>query len=159
VNRGGGRAALAALLTSLTAAAGAAPPGAGLAHCAAIDPPDARLACYDALAGRTPAAAPATPRGAAPAPVAASGGAAEFGLRRPPPPAAAPQAVEARVARLGADHSGHVLVVLDNDQEWACLDQDVHLNPGDPVRVKSAALGSFLLLGPNKSAYRVRRTK
>ncbi len=135
---------LAALfVSSLAAAAGTL----DVAHCAAIAAPDARLACYDALAGRAPAsaaearttlvpppiaaaptAAVATPANAAagtaaPPEAVASAAAADpqnFGLTQAQQHLApvGPSSVASTVAGVSVDASGHGYVVLDNGQTW-----------------------------------------
>ncbi len=91
-----------ALLCMSMAAWSAAPTAVDLAHCAAIAAPSARLACYDALAGRAPdraavadvaapaapAASPASAAPAAPAAPAANLATPAAAARSPTPPAA-----------------------------------------------------------------------
>lgn len=139
--------ALAVLVLSLLATATVSGTAAGslpdeLARCAAIDKTDKRLNCYDLLAGR----APADDKRA-------------FGLAAQVPRAdsAAPQSVQARVARVSVDRLGHSVVLLDNQQAWIVADGDVIADPGDLVTIKRAALGSFLMLTPSRRTYRVQR--
>ena len=155
---------------SLASAASATP---DLARCAAIEAADARLACYDALAGRAPAAAAATQRpgpatAAVPtaAPVAGTAAPAApqgFGLSSIPKQEApaAPTSIEALVTSVSADASGHLHVVLDNDQTWVFTEPegDARLHAGDKVTIKRASLGSFLMLTPLRYSYRVHRTR
>lgn len=157
-----------------------------LARCAGIGAPDARLACYDALAGRstdrgvatgaiaptapaapasaaaatsTPSTAPTVPA-AAPAP---AGDPRNFGFTPAQLHTAAPvgpEAVQAHIAQI-ADRAGRAYVVLDNGQTWTFTDpdEDTRLGPGDSVTIKRASLGSFLMLTPSKRSYHVRRTQ
>ena len=91
-----------------------------LAHCTSIDAPTARLACYDAAAGRTPSPtvaieAPTAPTAAKARPVH-SNDPQEFGLtpaqRKVEP--SGPESIHARVAGIGGDGAGHAVVTLDN---------------------------------------------
>ena len=149
---------------------------ADLARCAAIGGATARLACYDALAGRTapaPAAAaaarPAAPASGTGAPVAsAAAGAApapsdaqSFGLTRAQMHVApqGPESIEAKVTQVNEDRQSHISVVLDNGQTWLLAEQGTRLKAGDPVTIKHASLGSFMLYGPSKQSYRVRRAQ
>jgi hypothetical protein len=50
-------------------------------------------------------------------------------------------------------------MALDNDQRWAVEDNDGRLSVGDAVRIKRAAMGSFLMITASNHTYRVRRTK
>ena len=146
---------------------------AGLARCAAMAAPDLRLACYDALSGRsgTPATAQgpvvttgsaAPPAAAAPvaAPVASpADSTAGFGL----PPAqvhakpAVPEALSAIVDSITEDRNRTVTVRLDNGQAWTLTEGDMRLRPGDRVTIKHGALGSFMLTTPSKHSYHVKR--
>ncbi len=148
---------------------------ADLARCAAIGGATPRLACYDALAGRVAPAAPAP--AAAPATPAATGGAIAPSANSAAAPAASdtqtfglskaqqhvvdegPQAIEAKVTKINEDRQSHISVVLDNGQVWWLSEQDTRLKAGDPVTIKRAALGSFMLYGPSKQSYRVRRAQ
>ncbi len=140
---------------------------ADLARCAAIAASEARLACYDQLAGR-PADAVATPMGgaassrsaAAPVPPATPT-AQEFGLSQAQahPAPRGPDAIEARVTQLATGAAGRAAVILDNGQTWTVVEEDsLVLATGDRVVIRRAALGSFLMTTPSKRAYRVRRS-
>jgi hypothetical protein len=165
-----------------------------LARCAEIDAPDARLACYDKLSGRTtptasagpaPAtAAPATaaPATAAPATAVAAGAASSgtltaapsmptdtaqsaaqnFGLTQAQQHKVAegPSSIQARITNL-ADRGGTPYVQLDNEQLWMVTDSGAEgwLNLGDPVTIKHAALGSFLLFTKSKRSFHARRVQ
>ncbi len=148
---------LAALLAIAPAFAAAAA-GDGLAHCAAIDESAARLACYDALAGRVPAKAAA----ASPAAPAANDpqdfGLAQVQVRTAPE---GPKSIEVHVTQVIDNGVTRPSVVLDNGQTWTFTEaaDDASLRPGDPVTIKRAALGSFLLVTPAKHSYHVHRTR
>lgn len=155
-----------ALSAAVTAAAG---PDA-LERCAAIDPPDSRLACYDALAGRPASTSAATSanRTVSPASVAAEAaaqvppsGRQTFGLRNIEPRAAptGPASIEAIVARLTQNRLGQAQVLLDNGQTWLVDAADLGLGAGDKVTIKRASLGSYLMSTPSHRSYRVLRTQ
>jgi hypothetical protein len=149
--------------------------GDGLARCAAIDASAARLACYDALAGRMPvtavavspaaAVAPAGAPAAAPAaPVApATNDPQNFGLAQVQVHTAAegPKSIQVHVAEVIDNGVTRASVVLDNGQTWTFTESsaDAYLRPGDQVTIKRAALGSFLLVTPAKHSYHVHRTR
>jgi hypothetical protein len=177
--------AAALLGVSLSASSATAPSAGDLARCAGMAAPDARLACYDLLAGRsadravpataaapapTAAATTATVRAAAPAsapaPASSSTAASDprnFGLTQAQLHAApeGPAAIQARVAKIIDNRSGLVHVVLDNGQTWMLTeaDEDARLGLGDPVTIKRASLGSFLMVTQSKRSYHVRRTQ
>lgn len=166
------RVALRATLLGFASLAGAvtAPTPGDLARCAGVVAPDARLACYDRLAGRspdrtTPTSATTTTRAPTDttAPVAASASDPQnFGLTpaqlRTVP--AGPAAIQARITKF-IDRAGGALVILDNGQTWSITeaDTDSRLGPGEPVTIKRAALGSFLMVTRSKRSYHVRRAQ
>jgi len=174
---------LAALLVMAPAYAAVAT-GDGLARCAAIDASAARLACYDALAGRAPATAvaaspaaiatpvpvaaplPAAPPvgGPVPAPSAlAASDPQNFGLAQVQVHTApeGPKSIEVHVTEVIDNGVTRASVVLDNGQTWTLTESsaDAYLRPGDQVTIKRAALGSFLLVTPAKHSYHVHRTR
>ena len=161
---------------SLSAGAGEAPASSDMARCAAITPPDARLACFDALAvaaANRGASAPnktsppvpvATPPDAI-GPRAATDDPQSFGLS-PPKLHSVPAvtvAIEARISSISAGQPGigHPTVMLDNGQAWTFAEavNDPRLAPGATVTIKRAALGSFLLTTASQHTYHVRRTR
>jgi hypothetical protein len=156
---------------------------AKLAHCASIAAADERLACYDSVAVRRSAApapaapaaagtkataratatAPATTTAAAPAAAATAtqAGSAEsksFGLTEHKVASPnAPDSVHAQVAQVIEDRLGNVSVRLDNGQAWSLNESGVTLKQGDAVTIRHAAMGSFLLVAPDRRSYRARR--
>jgi hypothetical protein len=178
---------LLAATATTSATAAAAPSNDDMARCAAIQAPDTRLSCYDALAHRpadktpaavaktapSPAAPPATstssaarvPTGAAiQAPTTATAIAADpknFGLTAVQQHTAdlGPKSETAHISIVSSDQTGRTFVVLDSGQTWTVMDSDGRLNSGDAVTIKRAALGSFLMLTPSNHSYRVRRAK
>jgi len=140
-----------------------------LARCAAIDDANARLACYDALAGRksqdvaqttvTPSATAST---AAPAPPAAPDPAAaaqKFGLSNVQQHKAdeGPNAIEAHVTKALVDRNRRAYLLLDNGQTWLVTDDEVQLDDGEAVTIRRAALGSFMLTSASHHSFHVRR--
>jgi hypothetical protein len=175
-----------ALLCATTAARADSPPAesSGLVRCAGIAAPAARLACYDALAGRAPDSAAATADLSAPAAThhapahasaatanaqaalaAAAADPANFGLdmahvERVPD---APTSVRGEVKSVsqGGGAGGRGTVQLDNGQVWQFTESgaDGRVQVGDTVTIKRAALGSFLLVPPSKRSFHVRRIR
>jgi hypothetical protein len=173
--------------------AATAPLTEGLARCAGITAPDARLACYDALVRETSAegvpageAAPVasasppttTPAPAMPAPSPSVVAAPETAVVQKPPAAdtaqnfglspaqihptpVGPAAIEARLTGIAFNQGnfGQTYLSLDNGQLWKTRDDVARLAVGNPVKIKRAALGSFLLLDPANLSYRVYRVK
>ena len=129
-----------------------------------------RLACYDRAAAQlagtqAPAAGPvlSATQGAAPR---TESGAAEFGLRNGPLDqrkySAAPKEITATVTLVELRRSNGALVVtLDNDQVWLQNQPTEYfpLKVGDTVRIRSAALGSYMMFAPSKRATRVTRIR
>jgi hypothetical protein len=164
-------AAALATLALVVAAPVTAAPGT-LSQCASVDAAEARLACYDAVAGRTPrpgthgeiretASAAAAVPPSAPTAAARRDDAANFGLSsaqlKVEP--SGPSAIQAHIAGLSTDRIGNAIVTLDNGQTWILSDNDSRLAVGEDVSIKRAALGSFLMTTPDRHAYRVRRTR
>jgi hypothetical protein len=153
-------------------AATAAPGNDDMARCAAIQAPDSRLSCYDALAHRpadkvpvtVAASAPASPAPVAQAPTTVAAIAADpqnFGLNPAQTHTAelGPKSETAHISIVSSDQAGRTFVVLDSGQTWIVMDSDGRLSSGDAVTIKRAALGSFLMISPSNHSYRVRRTR
>jgi hypothetical protein len=95
----------------------------------------------------------------------------EFGLSDPakraraPTPAEAlpaePEHITGRVASIGYRTTGQLVVTLDSGQTWTQIESvtQARFKPGDEVTIKKAALGSFLMVGSQRVAMRVRRIK
>jgi len=173
------------LVAALFARSTPADVAADLRHCASVEAPDVRLACYDALARRSPtppagpvtasAAPPATATSAVPLPppapasptspapgAAARNGEDTFGLsaaKLHPVAATGPDSIQATVSGISFDQTGHAKVRLDNGQAWAVSEPDADLQRGQPVTIKRASLGSYLLVTADRHSYRVRRTE
>jgi hypothetical protein len=140
--------------------------------CAPIVDDAARLACYDQAFGRPVSAGSA--KAAAPAPAVAVDPAVkareDFGLseaqKRASEPSqrapVAPTGVTGKVVELTRSAvTGKATVTLDNGQVWTELEafSGVVLRKGDVVTIRTASLGSFLLVTPRNVATRVRRLK
>lgn len=148
------------------------PMAAQLARCSAIGGREARLACYDQLAGRAPDTTKQAPM-AAPDRVKGQGSAApavadddprNFGLSQSQihTTPQGPASVQGTIVSLVRGQPGaHGYVVLDNGQTWVFTDtdEDQRMRTGDTVTIRRAALGSFVLSSTSsKRTYHVRRT-
>ena len=118
-----------------------------------------RLACYDRAAAQLDSAADRDgPRTVSPE--------AKFGVRNGPLDerkyATAPKEITATVSRIERVRSSGALVVsLDNDQVWVQNQPTEYfpLTVGDTVRIRSAALGSYMMFAPSKRTTRVTRIR
>lgn len=156
-------AALLALLLSLPPVGAVA--GEPQSHrCAAVVEPDARLACYDAAF--PPAAGVRTQADQAEAQRTRS--LADFGLddrqlqaRDPEAAARIPARIEARIASVAYRPTGERVVTLDNGQVWLLTEVSSkgNLDSGDPVVVRKAALGSYMLVTESRLSLRARRVR
>jgi hypothetical protein len=170
--------AFALMLTVGAINAVAATSDSDMLHCAAIAARDARLDCYDGLAhqlsgkatapGAVPTAAAsaatpaATPTTTPTAPVAsAAADPKNFGLSAAQQHTVdiGPQVITATISILSSDQKGDTLMVLDNGQTWSVAANDGWLATGQAVRIKKAAMGSYLMLIPSNHSYHVRRLK
>jgi len=156
-----------------SAAAAAAPPSSaapsppaaasrGVAAPATVPPsPDVTPAMPAAAAGSSASSGGST----APAAPTASGAqtpTAEtkaFGLSRHEQPFASPDSIRAVVTQVSYDRFGNINVSLENGQTWTFNDSDALLRPGSSVTIKHAALGSFLMLTPDRKSHRVTRLR
>ena len=137
-----------------------------------------RLACYDRIfRDKAGSGAPGEPAVAAAGAAAASGVVAaaasnpqqDFGLteaaKRALDPEKAkiemPESVTDKVTAVGHRPTGELIVTLANGQVWVQIESDSRANVGvgQTVTIKKASLGSYLLIGPDKRATRVRRIK
>jgi hypothetical protein len=138
----------------------AAVPQSSLHACAVIAAATERLACYDQLAGRTLARAAAPTAAALPA-VTASPPGESFGLYAAEHPAAPPAAASlaARIVAFGRSANGRPTVALEGGQLWELDGPDPLLAIGEPVTIRRAALGSFMMVTATKRTHRVRRLR
>ena len=156
----------------LLGAEGFSPPAAALdlteqvSHCRTVTEPAERLACYDAL----PVASDPQPQSAAAMtrPGSASADpAALFGLDATARSQAlelqagrsTPESIEAVVAETQVRPDRRLELRLDNGQRWVQTESvTLPARPGDRVRIREAALGSFLLQRNGTGrGFRVRR--
>jgi hypothetical protein len=107
-----------ALAGALLAGAAGAADGEALARCAALDDDTARLACYDALAGRPAAGA------------AASRAQSDFGLVKPQP--VEDTRLEARIVGPFREWQAGKRFSLDNGQTWQVIGDSSGYYPGVP---------------------------
>lgn len=157
------------------AAAAGAPVRAPAASPAASPAP----ATPSANAPAAPAAIPANPAAAAapPAASASSSGKAptaapsaddpqNFGFtgaqvqahtQAPPPPGL--QAIQAHITNVLTDRQGNGFVLLDNGQMWTYQGDDGRMRPGEPVTIKRASLGSYIMVTQSKRSYHVTRQR
>ena len=143
------------------------PPTSSLATTSAHAAPAAPATPATSATPTTPATSvtPTTPS-IAPAPPVASAAVRSadnsFGLSEAklhPVAATGPDSIQATVAGISFDQTGHAKVRLDNGQAWAVSETDADLKRGQPVTIKRAALGSYLLVTADRHSYRVRRTE
>jgi len=153
--------------------AGQGPPAAH--PCASIGDDAQRLACYDDTFGRprdgrSPATVAAPAAAAAPAAkLVVTNPVEDFGLseaaKRARDPEKAqetmPEQISAKVAKVGNRPTGEMVVTLESGQVWVQIEtvSKAMVKPGDTVTIKKAALGSYLLVAPNRVATRVRRLR
>jgi hypothetical protein len=70
--------------------------------------------------------------------------------------------IEARVLSTSVSASGRLVLRLDNGQTWMQVEpsQSQHFRPGDKIKIRTAALGSFLASGPkSRTGVRIRRVE
>jgi hypothetical protein len=176
--------AMALILAAAATTATAATSDSDMLRCAAIAARDARLDCYDALSHQlsNKAAAPAAAQvpATSPPPASARAGSADSPAATQAPAAAVvagdpknfglspvqqhtadlgPHMITANISILSSNQKGDTVVVLDNGQTWSLTDNDGWLATGQAVKIKKAAMGSYLMLIPSNHSYHVRRLK
>jgi hypothetical protein len=129
-----------------------------------------RLACYDRTAALlvgapAPAIAPTSSAASRDGPRTVSPD-AKFGVRNGPldekKNTTAPKEITATVILIEMRRSSGALVVsLDNDQVWVENQPSEYfpLKVGDTVRIRSGALGSYVMFAPSKRTTRVTRIR
>jgi hypothetical protein len=119
--------------------------GNGLDNCRTIADDRERLACYDTVAGNTPKAT---------APTATINAESLFGRDAAQTSAVLqqqtgitpPQILDAEISSVETRTDGKLRLSLHNDQRWEQVDgRPLDLVPGDQVRIRKAAFGSYLL--------------
>lgn len=143
------------LLTSLPVLAA----DGALDSCRGISSDGERLACYDAITDSTPS--PREP---------ADGISAESLFGRDTAQTSAvlqqqtgitpPETLDAEIASVATRVDGKLLIALQNHQRWEQIDgRPLRLKPGDSIRIRKAAFGSWLLYKQSGGrSIRVRRT-
>jgi hypothetical protein len=172
-DRAFGRAGAAQPTSSVTAsapAAVAAPAAAVVPGAIAAAPGSASAASVPASATPAVSAAGSVPAG----PVAAAAATArppasetvdDFGLseqtRREREGRTALDSISATAAQVSRSGVDRIVVTLDNGQVWMQADpnDDLRINPGDPVTIERAALGSYKLIVPKRGGMRATRIK
>lgn len=139
--------------------------------CDAIARKSARYACYDRIErsphAEAPAAAAPPARAAAAAPERpAQAAQADFGVeslpseRRARPAVAPTEQIFATAVAASDAGIGHWTVTLDSGARWRMIERDpafVPPKPGQAVRIRRVALGSFLLFVGKHPGVRVQR--
>jgi hypothetical protein len=155
----------------------------GTHRCASVEADAARLQCYDVAFGKPAGAAASSAadgRTAVSAPAAAATAAMpaasdasvkareEFGLSetekrtRRQEPEDQTASITGQVAQLGRRPTGELVVSLADGQVWTQIESDdsrSRVKVGDTITIRKASLGSYLLVGPDRIAMRVRRVK
>jgi hypothetical protein len=146
---------------------------------ARAEPAPAALAPASAAPASSAAAAPATPSTAAvaataavaPAPQPVVNPVEQFGLdpaatqkqaarTAAPPPAQVIDSIESTVTESKRRGTGELVLTLANGQVWTQTQADskVWIKPGDPVTIKKALLGSYMLVSGHY-AFKARRVE
>jgi hypothetical protein len=96
---------------------------------------------------------------------AAATGTSSFGIERVQKKAEPEQPTEIKATIVGVSmqsRSGHVTVTLDNGQVWEQLGSvsDLHEpRKGDPVSIRKASFGSYLMYNEKRGSSRVQRVQ
>jgi hypothetical protein len=129
--------------------------------CARLQDRNQRLDCYDAAFGRP--SGEASPRAE---PAVAASAEANFGLtqeqidsKEPGGGSAKSDRITSAVVALTRDRDDRFTVTLQNGQVWVQIETQSGATPaiGDPVTIRRAAMGSYLLVTPRGVATRVKR--
>jgi hypothetical protein len=75
----------------------------------------------------------------------------------PPPPGL--QSIQAHLTNVLTDRQGNGYVLLDNGQIWTYQGDDGRMRPGEPVTIKRASLGSYIMVTQSKRSYHVTRQR
>ena len=72
-----------------------------------------------------------------------------------------PEQISAKVTKVGNRPTGELVVTLESGQVWVQIEtvSKAMVKAGDTVTIKKAALGSYMLVAPNRVATRVRRVR
>lgn len=91
----------------------------------------------------------------------------DFGLsevdKRARKPSAEPElaSITSTLSRISSRPTGELLLTLSDGQVWTQVQTDASFRAreGDTVTIRKASLGSFMMIGPDRIATRVRRVK
>lgn len=75
----------------------------------------------------------------------------------PPPPGL--QSIQVHITNVLTDRQGNGYVLLDNGQMWTYQGDDGRMRPGEPVTIKRASLGSYIMVTQSKRSYHVTRQR
>jgi hypothetical protein len=75
----------------------------------------------------------------------------------PPPPGL--QSIQVHITNVLTDRQGNGYVLLDNGQMWTYQGDDGRMRPGEPVTIKRASLGSYIMVTQSKRSYHVIRQR
>ena len=152
-------------------------------NCAAIDDPDARLACYDRQAARSEVPKQPEDTGAVEGHAPVTDQQPEGPKLTSEPVATTPQAADAAVAEEGADKAGlfnmddrvdltstiaivhansqqKMVFQLANDQVWMqSTPRLLHIREGDQVTIENASVGGYLMRTQRGVTTRVERIR
>lgn len=149
-------------------------PATPTASAPALPPPSPPPAPTAAVAVPAPAATPA-PAAATSVPASTGNTAStaapaddpqNFGFTRaqvqahsqsPPPPGL--QSIQVHITNVLTDRQGNGYVLLDNGQMWTYQGDDGRMRPGEPVTIKRASLGSYIMVTQSKRSYHVTRQR
>jgi len=154
--------ALALIASTMTLGSAAAADSAAGAHpCATVGNASKRLACYD-RAFPPPSTSPSS---AGVAEEKTADARQEFGLNQAqlreqdPERDVALDRIEAKLVSLSRRRTGERVLTLDNGQIWLLTEvtSKGQLRVGDAVQIRTAALGSFMLITPARVPLRARR--
>lgn len=153
--------------------------------CAVVTNDAGRLACYDAAFGKPAAAAAGLVTSTGTASAVPSVGKAgvgagaraanddaskvheSFGMSeaskraREPQQPAQPTSITSTLTQVSSRPTGQLVLTLEDGQVWTQTESDLRFRarPGDAVTIRKASLGSYLMVGPDRVATRVRRIK
>ncbi|MGE0030512.1 MAG: hypothetical protein AB7T20_05280 [Steroidobacteraceae bacterium] len=150
-------------LMAIPAAMAAEDPGASLRACRSEVDDAKRLACYDREVDRLApqAAAPAAPALTPEERFGRTGAMNREESDRREQESRDLAELHATVTEIWTRGDGLMVLTLDNGQIWKQVRPDslFRIKAGEQVKIQPAALGSFLLSGPNKRSTRVARLK
>ncbi len=69
------------------------------------------------------------------------------------------QSIQVHITNVLTDRQGNGFVLLDNGQMWTYQGDDGRMRPGEPVTIKRASLGSYIMVTQSKRSYHVIRQR